>query len=266
MLGVVMCCKNEAHILLEWLAHYRKEGATRFYVTDNGSTDGSVAILRAQPDVDLIEDSTPHAQVRLLQHMCHTRVTTAWVACVDADEFMYATGPGDTLAAVVARQADTTAVIQVPWLLFGSSGHVAQPSSVIDGFCRRSQHRLPAGTAATQSTPTGWEKMLFRIGAARLVDSVHVAVPPPGHAVVDDHLQPLPPGTFARQTPERAQSCVVALNHYIVQSLDFFTAVKMTRGDSASAAKDKGWRTLAYFRAHDTNEVEDTRLRDKRRS
>lgn len=51
---IVLCVvKNARDTVADFLDHYRTLGAERFGFIDNGSTDGTCALLAAQPDVDL---------------------------------------------------------------------------------------------------------------------------------------------------------------------------------------------------------------------
>lgn len=50
---LISVVKNELDRLPELLAHYRWLDVERFVILDNGSTDGSIEYLSAQPDVDL---------------------------------------------------------------------------------------------------------------------------------------------------------------------------------------------------------------------
>lgn len=52
VIGVI---RNEAPRLPDFLRHYREGGIRRFCLIDNGSTDGTVELLAAQPDVDLLQ-------------------------------------------------------------------------------------------------------------------------------------------------------------------------------------------------------------------
>ena len=50
---LISVIRNEAAIVDDFLAHYRRIGVDRFVVLDNGSTDGTTERLAAEPDVDL---------------------------------------------------------------------------------------------------------------------------------------------------------------------------------------------------------------------
>src|SRR5215467_4619488 len=87
-----MTARNEILRLPHTIDHYRKIGVARFFVIDNGSTDGSIEFLRAQPDChvfvthDSFKDSRGGAdwQNALLDQygMNH------WCLAVDADEWL----------------------------------------------------------------------------------------------------------------------------------------------------------------------------------
>jgi hypothetical protein len=64
---------------------------------------------------------------------------------------------------------------------------------------------------------------------------------------------------------ERSERVSIRLNHYLLQSFDFFMKVKATRGDVACASAD-AVRNSGYFSAADAiqNAVYDDRLHKKR--
>ena len=84
--------RNEALRLPWFLSHYRRLGVGHFLMIDNGSDDGSVDLLRDQPDVSLWRTDASYAGARygmdwiaaLLDRHAHGR----WALVVDADEFL----------------------------------------------------------------------------------------------------------------------------------------------------------------------------------
>jgi hypothetical protein len=50
------------------------------------------------------------------------------------------------------------------------------------------------------------------------------------------------------------------LNHYAIQSLDFFEKIKMTRGDVYYTDSQVPYKKYEYFKERDTNEIEDIEL------
>lgn len=91
----VLClalCHNEAHILPEFLNHYRGLGAAHFLIVDDHSTDETMAILSRQKDVSIFipEDGSTYRQDKidwrcaLLDHFADGR----WVLLPDLDEHL----------------------------------------------------------------------------------------------------------------------------------------------------------------------------------
>jgi hypothetical protein len=52
------------------------------------------------------------------------------------------------------------------------------------------------------------------------------------------------------------------LNHYAIQSWDWFSRVKMTRG-SATNSSQNNFRNKDYFKKYDFNDIQDTELINK---
>jgi glycosyltransferase involved in cell wall biosynthesis len=90
----VMTVRNEILRMPQALEHYRKIGVSRFFVIDNGSTDGTRELLTAQPDchVFLTYNSYPEARLGLewQQALLDEYGVDHWCLIVDADEwFIY---------------------------------------------------------------------------------------------------------------------------------------------------------------------------------
>ena len=66
-----------------------------------------------------------------------------------------------------------------------------------------------------------------------------------------------------RLTPELISKLELRLNHYPLQSRDFFFNVKAKRGDAGSAGKDN-MRNEDYFLEYDRNEYYDDELAKRR--
>lgn len=114
-LAVVACMRNEMSMLPQFLAHYRRLGVKSFLISDNCSTDGSVAYLLEQPDVVVFTCDTAYREstygVAWQQALLSAFRCGRWSVVVDADEFMVAPGPegrpiADFLAEVELEGAD----------------------------------------------------------------------------------------------------------------------------------------------------------------
>lgn len=80
---------NESVRLESILRHYRKLGVHRFFVVDLGSTDGTLDLLAAAPDVHVFT-TTGDADVAYLNTLLDAYGAGHWSLAVDADElFIY---------------------------------------------------------------------------------------------------------------------------------------------------------------------------------
>jgi hypothetical protein len=89
-----MTVRNEMLRLTENLDHHRKIGVARFFVIDNGSTDGSREFLLAQPDCHVFVTHNSYSEsvygVEWQAALLHEYGINHWCMVVDADEwFIY---------------------------------------------------------------------------------------------------------------------------------------------------------------------------------
>lgn len=244
--------RNEGLNIREWVAHYRWQGVSAVLLLDNGSTDAWLAQLDGfEGFVTVLNAPRMHSQKTqynslgipwLLARGCE------FVGVLDLDEFAYVTPAApaggtstapphhtpsmrDAVAAAFDAAGDGIAQLSCSWLMFGSSGLALHPRGPGSGL------RLNLTWRA--SLPHKERKSFVRLAALRRF-KVHE------HIVV---------GGTADCPP------ALRLNHYAIQSREFFEHVKMVRGDSASLEFDRV-RDWAYFAAYDAHEEEDTALRD----
>src|SRR5689334_8523820 len=82
--------RNEAARLPAFLAHHRGLGVDRFVFVDNGSTDGTVDLLLAQPDAHVFTTTRAYQEARngidWLELLLHTYGAGGWCLVLDADE------------------------------------------------------------------------------------------------------------------------------------------------------------------------------------
>ena len=75
-----------------FLTHYRRLGVDRFLVADNGSTDGTTALLTAQPDVHLFAAEGSYREARggqaWLDRLLDEYGAGRWCLVLDADELL----------------------------------------------------------------------------------------------------------------------------------------------------------------------------------
>lgn len=146
-----------------------------------------------------------------------------------------------------------SAALQVPWKMFGSSGHIKQPNGVVENFVWRTDWN---------SKYHEFVKSIFRTAAAGMIHHHQTRISPEykvayplydiSSRIVTEDIS-IPDTDFA-----------LHLNHYPIQSKDWFIKVKVQRGDAVHA---RNARDEPYFLEYDKNmSIFDYELRRKHRA
>ena len=161
------------------------------------------------------------------------------MSILDLDEFLYS--PYDINVKNILVKCDIFSQIIVSWVHFGSNGHITQPKSVVKGFTMRA---LYGKNKAYYSC-----KSIFKTNNF-ISFGVHVNTMN-NHNYINLSI-----------SSEQAENPYLLINHYAIQSLDFFTNVKGTRGDINNYINPNSTiqRDATYFKNYDDNDVLDTRL------
>ncbi len=245
--------RNEAHVLREWLDHYLRFGVERFYLINNNSDDDYLDALTPYLEagtVQLFDCARDGYQIGAYSELlAHISARAHWLGIFDLDEFIYSCD-GAPIPSVLARFGDAEAVF-IPWLSFGSSGHVMQPASVIHGFTRRG----PAQVSRSFLKPIVRPDALIEM-------SQHNPRTRRGHIVLSDG-SPADGESFIALQEEQLGRFALLNNHYRLQSFNYFTTVKTARPEVHESVADRRKR-LSFFKQNDAlwNSVSDTRLAD----
>jgi len=235
-LSVYAIFKNESVGLKEWLTHYINEGVDHFFLIDNGSTDNYEPILDKFPGkITLYKDAEKYKQNdHYNNYLFKHNKQSAWIILVDLDEFVYARKGFNKISDYLKTVPKNISRILLRWKMFGSNGHIEQPPSIIKGFTKRERHF---------SSEINCKAILRgnKITWLNLHNSY----------VQGETLFPEPEDFYLH------------LNHYAIQSFNWFMKVKATRGDALNSAVNN-IRTEGYFRVYDNNDVEDLELAQKR--
>ena len=134
-LAVCVIVKNEGDGILEWGLYHHLIGFDALIIVDDQSTD------HTQEEVDrLSKVTTVHRhkyrrwfggrQVDAYQRICKKyRRRYDWIAFIDADEFIFS-AKGSNIRDLLHTDTQVSAVV-LPWLFFGSSGHVEKPNELV---------------------------------------------------------------------------------------------------------------------------------------
>jgi hypothetical protein len=140
-LAVVAIVKDEAPYIAEWIAYHHLNGATKFYIYDNESTDGIADVLEPFIKRGLVEYTYWPGlgqQTNAYQHaLLHHEYDARWMAFLDIDEFAVAMR-APTLASFL-RDYEAEAGVAMNWLVYGDGGHKSRkPGLVMERFTSHS--------------------------------------------------------------------------------------------------------------------------------
>ena len=128
----ILCVRNEAAFLLEWLAHHRAVGFDHFLVFSNDCDDGTDAMLdhlATLGGLTHVRNDGPYDQggiqfTALKQAAKMDLVRDAdWILPLDVDEFVNIHAGDGTLADLFASLPNASA-ITLTWRLFGNNDQV----------------------------------------------------------------------------------------------------------------------------------------------
>jgi hypothetical protein len=244
-LVIVAMFKNEAHAIKEWIQHYMSQGVEYFYMIDNGSNDNWEEQVKNLP-VHVYTDHKKYAQIQLYNKyfLDVVKQNSEWVMVIDLDEFMYSRLGYKTITNYLESLDDNIDVIEVKWKMFGSNNHINQPESIIKGFTKRKimNNHILDNHVKTISRTINLTKF-----------NIH------GHFFMGN----IKTITLPTKTNENLlNKAALHLNHYAIQSWDWFSRVKMTRG-SATNSSQNNFRNKDYFKKYDFNDIQDTELINK---
>jgi hypothetical protein len=244
--------KNESHIIKEWIKHYLSEGVEHFWLIDNGSTDDYESEIEPYMDkITLFKDSTKHSQSPLYnKYVLPELYKTQWVIGCDLDEFMWSTK--GSISEILLEVEENVGLIQIPWEQYGSSGHIKQPEKVIPSFLYRK-----GGNYTIEQKCIGRGDAITELG-------VHFFGLKEGYITVNSKFTQQDKNFYTEMSEDLLKTANIRLSHYQVQSYEWYTNVKSTRGDVAFSTSDKS-RDDNYFKERDTNDVFDDSLYQKKK-
>jgi hypothetical protein len=233
--------KNESHILKEWITHYLHRGVDHIYLVNDNSTDEFMPIIEKFGEKvtlfhnDIVTKAVGRQIMIYDKYFDPILRTSKWATIIDLDEFMYS--PQNRDFKEILREYDAHSQLIVDWLHFGSNGHELQPISAVAGFTKRA-HFIKGKSYHSYKTIFKTESLI-----SKSVHSQNVR----GNTVYLEYNDVTPPP--------------LVINHYNIQSREFFMSVKATRGDINNYIESiNKQRNEAWFNSLDINEVDDFRL------
>ena len=224
-LSLMAIFKNETMNLKVWLDHYIWQGVDHFYLIDNGSTDNPLNILQEYIDNKIVTYNycpEKHMQVQHYRNMYTNndiQNKTKWLIVCDLDEFFY--GTRHKLSLQLTHFEDYQ-IIYCNWYMFGSDNLINHPEDIRLNNLHREKnlHIL--------------EKYIVNVAHIKSANCIDVH----GISDINDTI--------------RHDNDFICLNHYPIQSLDFFQNVKMKRGD-VHRSEVENIRDMNYFNAYNAH-------------
>lgn len=141
-LSVVTIVRNEADNFKEWIEYHKIMGVDKFYVYDNESTDNTKEILQPYIDSGIVEYIYfPGEKMQLAAYnhfIKNFNKDTKWATTIDLDEFIVS--KKESLISFLQKQKNNVAQILLPWVFFGSNGHIKKPKGlVIENYTKRAK-------------------------------------------------------------------------------------------------------------------------------
>jgi hypothetical protein len=241
-LSVGAVFKNENHIFKEWLDHYIMHGVEHFYLINDNSNDNYVTVLQPYIDKGLItlyHNDIPWYAIGRQKDIYTKYFTqhlkdTFWMAIIDLDEFLYA--PKEPMLPRVLAKYEEYGYIVVNWALFGSSGLVKQPASVVEGFTKRGKFAQKIWRKQINNAPVPkfWPVTISETDDRFYYD--HLVGP---KCILNtQYLISFDVHSASSTKPDTNASYAVnytdpelLINHYFTQSEEYWKNVKIPRGN-----------------------------------
>lgn len=258
--------KNESMGLKEWLDHHILHGCDHFYLINDNSTDNYLEILNPYIKsslVTLFHNDLPKIQGR--QNLAYDKYLkpiwkeTNWLAIIDIDEYLWS--PKTTDIKPVLKKYEKYFQLEVNWSMFGSNNHTNQPESIVGGFTKRMKY----GDFSIEKCPIQNKLVLGRPIGPKTILNTNFEVPTNfgihNHGGSDKLSKSYINVSFVAdyENPE------LLINHYHLQSKEYWEKIKMSRGDvncwHADDARDWNW-----FQLSDRNEIDDFRLKEQNKN
>lgn len=234
--------KNEKMAIREWVEHYKWQGADYILLLDNNSTDGGADLVKDIEGVTVLP-----APLKNAQEKSYNEVGLPWLRekgadlliIVDLDEFVFS-HDGKSLkdAAIEIFSGDNSpSLCTMVWTMFGARGGEGKESDIFE----KQPESIRKSFIWRKDAPDWNTKAIMKL-----------------KDVKDGglHLHSSNVNGNTKGCPHNIQ-----LNHYAIQSKEFFENVKMKRGDATSAGMNSA-RNWDYFKKYDFHDRKETILKD----
>ena len=260
--SIVAMFKNESWGLREWIEHYKFHGADHIYLIDDFSDDDYFSVLEPYINSGYVSlfknDISERFKGRQIyitnKYLLPIANESYWIANVDLDEYLYS--PKEIDIKNILKKYENFGEIYVNWVWFSSSGFVKQPKDgVVNNFVKRAEY----GTYVfARHYPVDYpEGKMEGTDAAKCIANSNFNIKNFNvHEIFTDGQKINLSYKSDKDNPE------LLLNHYQLQSREYWESTKMNRGDCNHwfEGHPRGWH---IFSAYDIGDIIDTRLKEQ---
>jgi FkbM family methyltransferase len=235
-LSIMAIFKNETMNLKIWLDHYLWQGVEHFYLIDNDSNDNPMSILKEYIDKGVVTYYFKPEKYQQVQHYRNVfdneglKEKTKWLCICDLDEFFF--GTENKLVDAIC-EFDGYDVVYTNSFFYGCDNLIEHPLDIRISNIHRSDDILNG------------IKYFFKPKCIN--DSSEIWI----HWLVHSGSDSLQKKILSTETFDNTK---IRLNHYIVQSLEYWQNIKMKRGD-VSVPQNEYLRTMKIFDEYEKSAI-----------
>lgn len=255
-LSIASIFKNESWGMKEWLDHYRFHGVDHIYLVNDFSTDDYMSILNPYIEdgfVTLYQNDNPERytgrQIDINNKFFKPIVNdTQWIANLDLDEFLYS--PKTINLKDIIRKYESYACLTANWVWFNSNGHVRQPSSIVKFFTKRCEYNAKVYMKGPGSSSFEW----IELNAPKVILNSNFEI-----SSFNVHSASINGNSINISIRDISNDPELLINHYQLQSREYWEKIKMNRGDVNHWFKGSS-RDFGGYDAMDIGDIDDFRL------
>lgn len=232
--SIMAIFKNETMNLKIWLDHYLWQGVEHFYLIDNDSNDNPMSILQEYIDKGLVTYYFKPEKYQQVEHYRNVfdnerlKEKTRWLCICDLDEFFFGT---EKKLIDAINEFHGYDVIYTNSFFYGSDNLIEHPKDIRISNIHRNDDIVNGN------------KYIFKPKCIN--DSSEIWI----HWLVHS-------GSLQKKilSTEIFDNKKIRLNHYIVQSLEYWQNINMTRGD-VSVPQNENVRNMDIFYSYEKEAI-----------
>jgi Glycosyltransferase family 92 len=245
--------KNRGPWLAEWVVFHVMVGVQKFYLYLHGCSDQSLLVATELTrhfdlEVVVIPGDVVAPQLKAYHHCYSTHGHKHdWLGFIDGDEFLFSPAEMDLKEVLAQYRYGKLSALGVYWATFGSSHHEKEPSGlIIENYTKRAHQQFEVNTHI-KSVVMGRQGPHCLPVTSHHFKSIHGTYDTSGRLIE---------WGYTKNNPDYSQ---LRINHYVTQSLEYFTKTKSVAGKADVSPRSN--RDMAWFDAHNRNEVDDDSMR-----